>query len=363
MTEFNITNNTGSPIVFATLDDFSLAAATTKNIFAAVNGDFKVGDIISNNELQTLIDATDISIEDENGNEITNLFIIDDLLATGSTKLDFITVTQDVDLDTIETDVAANTAKNSYPSGDATKVGHLTVTQAVDLDTMESDIATNNAKNSYPSGDATKVSHLTVTQAVDLDTVESDVATNNAKVTNATHTGEVTGSGSLTIDPTAISNKASVTAVAGMDILVDDSGTLKKVDADDFLSAGSGLNYLETATLDEGSIITPPQMANDVHDYNPTGFATCVMIRQSIQSNGKKITGFVAPPAGVNRIISVNNISSAGRDIRFEHQDSNSSSANRLYLRDNTDRTIRPNETAIFWYDHISNGWRPYDAT
>ena len=126
-------------------------------------------------------------------------------------------------------------------------------------------------------------------------------------------------------------------------------------------NTGSGLNYLETATLDGGTIITPPQMSNDVHDYNPTGFATSVMIRQSISSNGKKITGFVAPAAGVNRIIAVNNISSSGRDIRFEHQDSNSSSANRLYLRDNGARTTRPNETAIFWYDHTSNGWRSYN--
>tara|TARA_Y100000361_G_C11159654_1_gene346341 strand:- start:1438 stop:4002 length:2565 start_codon:yes stop_codon:yes gene_type:complete len=95
--------------------------------------------------------------------------------------------------------ITANTAKNSYPSGDATKVGHLTVTQAVDLDTMESDIATNNAKvgistsqanaiiantakNSYPSGDSTKVGHISVTQAVDLDTMESNIATNNAKI-------------------------------------------------------------------------------------------------------------------------------------------------------------------------------------
>ena len=78
--------------------------------------------------------------------------------------------------------ITANNAKNSYPTGDATKVGHLTVTQAVDLDTLESNVATNNSKNSYPSGDATKVGHLTVTQAVDLDTLESNVSTNNAKV-------------------------------------------------------------------------------------------------------------------------------------------------------------------------------------
>ena len=291
MTEFHITNNTGSPIIFTTLDDFSLAAAATKDMFALANGNFTVSDMLDNEELQPLIDATDISIEDENATAITDLFILSSLLAGGNNKIGFITVTQ----------------------------------------------------------------------AVDLDTIESDTATNNAKVTNATHTGEVTGSGALTVDPTAISNKASVTAASGMEILVNDSGTLKKADASDFLSAGSGLDALETVTLDGGNIITPPEMTNDVHDYNPTGFSTCNMMRQSISSNGKKITGFPAPAAGVHRIIAVNNISSSGRDLKFEHQDSNSSSANRLYLRDNGARTIRPNETAMFWYDHISSGWRSYN--
>jgi len=45
--------------------------------------------------------------------------------------------------------VVANTAKVTYPSADATKVGFISVTQAVDLDTMESNIATNNAKVTY----------------------------------------------------------------------------------------------------------------------------------------------------------------------------------------------------------------------
>jgi len=80
------------------------------------------------------------------------------------------------------TNVAANTLKNSYPTTDSTKVGFISVTQAVDLDTMESNIATNNAKNSYPTTDATKVGFISITQAVDLDTIESDVATNNTKV-------------------------------------------------------------------------------------------------------------------------------------------------------------------------------------
>ena len=78
--------------------------------------------------------------------------------------------------------VVANTAKNSYPSADATKVGYLTVTGAINLDTVK-----------------TKTDYISVTQAVNLDTMESDIATNNAKVSNATHTGDVTGSTVLTI--------------------------------------------------------------------------------------------------------------------------------------------------------------------
>ena len=132
--------------------------------------------------------------------------------------------------------ITANTAKNSYPSGDATKVGHLTVTQAVDLDTMESDIATNNAKvgistsqanaitantakNSYPSGDATKVGHISVTQAVDLDTMESNIATNNAKISfDSTSSSKLSG-----IEASAdVTDTANVTAAGAlMDSEVD----------------------------------------------------------------------------------------------------------------------------------------------
>lgn len=49
---------------------------------------------------------------------------------------------------------------NSYPSVDAIKVGYISVTQAVDLDQMESDIAANNAKISYPSADSTKLAGI-----------------------------------------------------------------------------------------------------------------------------------------------------------------------------------------------------------
>ena len=84
----------------------------------------------------------------------------------------------------------------------ANHTGTQTASTISDFDTEvanNSAVTANTAKNSYPSADATKVGFITVTQAVNLDTMESNIATNNAKVTNATHTGEVTGSTALTI--------------------------------------------------------------------------------------------------------------------------------------------------------------------
>ncbi len=58
------------------------------------------------------------------------------------------------------TNVAANTLKNTYPTADANKVGHITVTQGVNLDTIESNVATNNAKVSFNSSASSKLSGI-----------------------------------------------------------------------------------------------------------------------------------------------------------------------------------------------------------
>lgn len=69
-----------------------------------------------------------------------------------------------------------------------------------------SDAFIQNKPTTITSAEQTKLGHISVTQAVDLDTMESDIATNNAKDTNATHTGDVTGSTSLTITDEAVTN-------------------------------------------------------------------------------------------------------------------------------------------------------------
>jgi len=67
----------------------------------------------------------------------------------------------------------------------------------------------------------------------------SAIATNSGKVSNATHTGEVTGATVLTIDPSFISGKGLVTATGTMDLIVNDGGTYQRVKASDFLSGVS----------------------------------------------------------------------------------------------------------------------------
>lgn len=72
---------------------------------------------------------------------------------------------------------------NSYPSADATKVGHISVTQAVDLDQMESDIAANNAKISYPSADSSKLAGIAAGAEVNVN-ADWNATTGDALILN-----------------------------------------------------------------------------------------------------------------------------------------------------------------------------------
>lgn len=116
----------------------------------------------------------------------------------------------------------------------------------------DTDDVTVGATNKFATAaEKTKVGFIAVTQAVDLDVIESDTVTNNAKVTNATHTGQVTGSGALTVDKTAISDQSSVVAAADDVVLIgdtSDSSNLKKVTVQSIVDLATG-PFFVTGTL------------------------------------------------------------------------------------------------------------------
>ena len=71
--------------------------------------------------------------------------------------------------------------------------------------------------------------NITLTGTVDGIDIATDVAANTAKVTNATHTGQVTGSGALVLDITAITAQPASGAIIAADtILINDGGVLSE---------------------------------------------------------------------------------------------------------------------------------------
>jgi hypothetical protein len=84
-------------------------------------------------------------------------------------------------------------------------------TDVTDLSTHSvtelSDITNAGSGEIIKVGERTKLTQITVNQPVNLDTMESDIAVNNAKISNATHTGEVTGAGFLTISSDVVDNQ------------------------------------------------------------------------------------------------------------------------------------------------------------
>ena len=109
-----------------------------------------------------------------------------------------------------------------------------------------------NTTASYTTAEETKVGHISVTQAVNLDTMESNIATNNSKVTNATHTGQVTGATALSLGVTAITAQPAAGAVVGTDtLLINDGGVLSEVTATQlstFMDVAAAAKYLLNTT-------------------------------------------------------------------------------------------------------------------
>jgi len=125
-------------------------------------------------------------------------------------------------------------------TGDQTSIVGLTGTKA-QFDTAVTD------GNFMYVGDAPTAHTHTASEITDFSSAvaaTASVTANTAKVSNATHTGDVTGATTLTVDPSAISGKPLVTAVGADHVLILDAtdGLLKKALASDLAGSGGATN-------------------------------------------------------------------------------------------------------------------------
>lgn len=149
-------------------------------------------------------------------------------------------------------EITANTAKVSYDDTEAAAATAAITTLQGEQTTQDSAIALNTAKTGITAGQA------------------SEISANTAKVTNATHTGDVTGTTVLTLDATAITGQTLVTADALDHVVIADAsdGALKKalvsdLGADNFVqqtgapTGDSGLLWYDTDAVPTPQNVEP----------------------------------------------------------------------------------------------------------
>ena len=183
-------------------------------------GAIKVGGAGRTNDVPNL-NQGNVFIGNASNQAETRELTLDDIAETATNK--HFTASDETKLDGIESGATAdqtdaeiktayenNANTNAFTDAEKTKLSGIAAGAEVnvnaDWNAVSGDAQILNKPTTITSAEQTKLGHISVTQAVDLDTMESDIATNNAKISNATHTGDVTGSTALTISDEAVTN-------------------------------------------------------------------------------------------------------------------------------------------------------------
>ena len=193
--------------------------------------------------------TVDTTITNGSTNPVDGDAIFDALAGKANTSHTH-TASQITDFDTEvsnNTSVAANTAKTGITTAQANAITANTNKTGI-TSTQAANIVTNNAKTGITSTQAANIvtnnakTGITSTQA-------ANIVTNNGKTTNATHTGEVTGSGALTIANDVVSN-AKLTNMATNTIKgrINSSGNPEDLTA---VQTRNLLNVEDGATADQ----------------------------------------------------------------------------------------------------------------
>lgn len=189
----------------------------------------------------------------------------------------------------------------------------------------------------------------------EIQTAQTDLANHISDSTNP-HNVTKTQVGLGNVPNTDFTNIKIDSLQEGSDISIDNTDPLNPIISATNFSISKG-NLIRNT-------ITVATITANVDDWNPTGFNNDTdVIRVNVSANNLSISGIVAPPFGVSRILGIRNINTGSLDLRFEHNNAGSIAENRFLCRDNSSRSIKPNELALWIYDHTPTvqRWVPFN--
>jgi hypothetical protein len=171
-----------------------------------------------------------------------------------------------------------------------------------------------------------------------------------------------TAKGFLPPRMTTVEMEAIGSPVEGLLVWDNTTNDLKGYDGDSWVYLGGKLEQVygiytfdlegDTDNLGDSGANTVPVITNAIHNVTN-------VYRVDPDAVNHLISGILAPPTGVNRVIHISNVSNSD-DIKFDH-DNSSVAANGILLRDGADKAIKGNETASFWYDHVVSRWKVFN--
>jgi len=150
--------------------------------------------------------------------------------------------------------------------------------------------------------------------------------------------------------------------IEGLMVWDNTTNDLKAYDGDNWIYLGGKLEQVygiytfdltgDTDNLGDSGSNTTPTITNAIHNVTN-------VYRVDPDATGHEISGILAPPTGVNRVIHISNVH-VTNDIKFM-DDNSGTAANGILLRDSADKSIKGNETASFWYDHVVSKWKVFN--
>lgn len=186
------------------------------------------GNININGEITANLNLGNVFIGDSSNQSETRGLTLDDISQTATYKL--LTIDNKTKLDGIEAGATAdqtdleiktgyenNANTNAYTDVEKTKLSGIATGAEVNVQSdwtaTSGDSQILNKPTTITTAEQTKLGYISLNQSIDLDSVLFNVGVNNLKISNATHTGDVTGSTALTITDQSVTD-AKLTHVA-----------------------------------------------------------------------------------------------------------------------------------------------------